>query len=40
MSRNVFIAGSAATYTPDASIKNGFGTAITGTFNTGILALF
>ncbi|HET6171779.1 MAG TPA: Ig-like domain-containing protein, partial [Gaiellales bacterium] len=34
------VAGSAATYTPDAAIKNGFGTAITGTFNTGILTLF
>ena len=31
---------SVATYTPDAAIKNGFGTAITGTFNTGPLALF
>ena len=29
-----------ATYTPDAAIKNGFGTVITGTFNTGTLALF
>jgi hypothetical protein len=34
------VASSAATYTPDAAIKSGFGTTITGTFNTGILTLF
>jgi hypothetical protein len=34
------VASSAATYTPDAAIKSGFGTTITGTFNTGILTQF
>ena len=34
------VASSAATYTPDAAIKSGFGTTITGTFNTGALTLF
>jgi hypothetical protein len=34
------VPSSSAVYTPDAAIKNGFGTAITGTFTTGVITLF
>jgi hypothetical protein len=34
------VVSSAATYTPDAAIKNGIGTAIIGTFNTGAVTQF
>ena len=34
------VASSNATYTPDAAIKNGFGTVITGTLSTGVLTQF
>jgi hypothetical protein len=34
------VATSAAIYTPDSAIRNGFGTAITGTFTTGAVAQF
>ena len=34
------VASSNATYTPEVAIKNGFGTAITGVFNTGTLIQF
>ena len=34
------VGSSSATYTPDAAIKNGFGTVITGSFVTGALTMF
>ncbi len=34
------VATSAAIYTPDSAIRNGFGTAIGGTFTTGTVAQF